>query len=314
MGAIAAASRGRRSPQDTTLPRRSPMSSLFLSLVVIASASATDHAEIDDALCPTTAVGLGQSIETTFIAWDQTDQKAYLAARDRVFIQLDCITELLNPAIAADVHAIMAMDAFMARRPEDMAAALRAYAAARPEVPLAERIGLPPALAAAAAEAAASVSTPEAPLPDSVSFWVDGAPATMWSQTRPAILQATAADESERIWTDRVPLGGPLPTPPVWTSKAALVAASRSKRRAVIWWTSSGVSAVTSGGLWWAALKARSEFNGYADTVAASGPLPNTQRTAVTETAQRANRLGVAAQIFSGATLGLGAVALTVSF
>ena len=250
----------------------------------------------------------------TFAAWEKTDKAAYLAGRDRIFTQLDCISELLTPMLAADVHAVMALDAYMTRRPDDMAAALRAYAAIRPDLPLAERLKMPPPLAVAAADAVARVAQPEEPLPESVSFWVDGTPATAWAPTRPSILQATAADASNRIWTERVPLGGPLPQHPAWTSKEALLAKTKAKRRNTIWWTSTGAGALASGGLWWAALSARAEFNGYADTVAANGPLADNRRTEVEATAQQANRLGIAAQILSGTTLGLGVIAFTRSF
>ena len=278
------------------------------------TSGADAQAEDVGTLCPATAAGLMKSVEATFAAWEETNKDAYLAGRDRVFTQLDCMTELLTPTLAADVHAVMALDAYMTRRPDDMNAALRAYAATRSDLPLADRLKLPPPLAVAAADAVAQVAQPEEPLPESVSFWVDGTPATAWASTRPSILQATAADASSRVWTERVPLGGPLPQHPAWTSKEALLAKARAKRRNTIWWTSTGAGALASAGLWWAALSARSEFNGYADTVAASGPLADSRRTEVEATAQRANQLGVAAQILSGTTLGLGVIAFTRSF
>ena len=282
---------------------------LFLSTV-----SASEPEGSVDALCPATAESVETSLAATFAAYG-VDGQQYLAARDRVFTQLDCVTEILPPAVAADVHAVMALDAFIARRPdEEVQAALRAYASVRPEAPLAERITLQAQLAAAATQAVAEVSEADVPLPENVSFWLDGTPSTLWSERRPAIVQATAVDGSERIWTDRIPLGGPLPAPPDWTDSTALVAAARAKRRATIWWGSAGVSALATGGLWWTALRARSDFDAYANQVAANGPLPESQRGAVEATAPRANRLGVAAQVFSGATLGLSAVALTASF
>ena len=107
-----------------------------------------------DAVCPATAETLAADLAATFAAYG-VDGPQYLSARDRVFTQLDCVTEILPPAVAADVHAVMALDAFIARRPdEEVQAALRAYASVRPEAPLASRITLQAQLVSAATEAA----------------------------------------------------------------------------------------------------------------------------------------------------------------
>ena len=283
-----------------------------MSLLIVAVTAAAS-AQSPEPACPSSAEALQGSLTEVLAAWNALDQDAYKLRRDDVFTRLDCLAEVLPPATAADVHIVLALDAFRARQDDVLAGALRAYAHSRPDAPLADRVKLPGPLQAANDAALAAPGAAEQPLPEEVSFWVDGAASETWPADRTAILQAHALDDSDRVWTDRLPVGGPLPPIPAWVQPVPKDEVQR-KKRAGLWWTATGATALATGGLWWAALQERAAFQAYEDTVARSGPLAPGQRQEVEATADRANSLGIAAQALSGLTAGLTTVSLVVTF
>lgn len=277
--------------------------------VLIASALA----QSSTADCPSTSGQVQAALVDTFVAINSRDTLGYQASRDRALTRLACLTEVIPAEVAADLHVVLAFDAIGPGDDQTLKGALRAYALLRPDAPLESRLKLPGKMSDAAEAARKSERGPTDRLPDGGRFWLDGTPATEWPTDRTAVLQAEALDDSSRIWTTTLQVGGPLPRVPGWALPAP-ESESRRKVGAGWLWAAAGASAATTGGLWWAALQERSSFDDLTDAVAESGPLPDSQRQDADAIAARANRLGVAAQALSGVTVGLTTIALVVSF
>ncbi len=285
------------------------MTLLLAALTAAAAADAQPAAED----CPSTAAQVAAALADTFAAANRRDTPGYQTARDRTFTRLACLTEVLSPEVAADVHVVLAVDAVGPGDTETLSGALRAYALLRPNAPLANRLKMSSKMRAADDAVQRAEPGPTAPLPSGGRFWLDGREATSWPTDRTAVLQAQALDESARLWTTTLRVGGPLPAVPAWALPRAESEAAKNKR-AGWWWAATGASAAAAGGLWWGALQERAAFRAYEEQVAQSGPLPERQRQEVDATAARANQLGRVAQIFSGVTAGLTTVALVVTF
>lgn len=280
-------------------------------MTLLAALVALSPVALADPDCPSSSAQLAAHVAVTFEAFNDTDQVAYLAGRDRVFASLDCLDGRISSGLAADVHAVLALDAFIARRPDVAVAALRSYADLRPDAPLAARVMMPPALSALADEAESLPQSPEQALPGGVGFHIDGISVGSWRPERVAVVQAFATDASGRVWTDRIPLGGPVPVAPAWVEVVSSAADPQVQRGGRAWWWASGVGALASGGLWWGALREQAAFDDYASR---ERPLPPSLQQEVQSTADRANRLGAAAQVSSALTVGLSTVALIVAF
>jgi len=275
-------------------------------------ALAAGDARADDDICPSTVASLEAELATTLAAWNAKDRDGYLINRDRVFARLACVDARLPESVAADIHAVRALDAFAARRPDVATAALRARADLDAGGPLEARIEvIPPQLAELRAQAAALPESPSEPLPEGPTFWIDGQEASTWQPARVGVIQAPSTTDDGRIWTDQIPLGGPLPTAPAWTHENPPAELGGPRRPGRGWWWASGVTAATSGGLWWWALSEKSTFDGYLEE---PQPLDPSRRPDVERTLNRTNRLGTAAQVASGLTVGLTTVAVVVSF
>ena len=283
------------------------MTLLLAALTAVAAA----QSPADD--CPSTAAAVESALADAFAAANSRDTPGYQTARDQTFTRLACLTEVLPPAVAADVHVVLAVDAVGPGDTETLSGALRAYARLRPDAPLADRLKMSSKMRTAAEAAQQAEPGPTAPLPDGGRFWLDGSEASAWPTDRTAVLQAEALDDSARLWTTTLRVGGPLPAVPAWALPLPKSEAKK-KKRAGWWWAATGASAAATGGLWWGALQERAAFRAYEERVAQSGPLPESQRQEVDATAARANQLGRTAQVLSGVTAGLTTVALVVTF
>jgi len=287
-----------------------PGPALMPTLLLLALA--TGSARANDEVCPSTVAKLEDELAATLAAWNAKDRDGYLVRRDQVFALLGCVDARLPTTVAADVHAVRALDAFAARRPEVATAALRSRADLGAGGPLEARIEvLPPQLAQLITQAAALPESPLEPLPAGPTFWIDGEEATAWQPARVGVIQAPSASGDGRVWTDQIPFGGPLPTAPAWTYENPPAALGTPRRPGRGWWWASGVTAATSGGLWWWALSEKATFDAYLDE---PQPLDPSRRPDVERTLNRANRLGTAAQVASGLTVGLTTVAAVVAF
>lgn len=281
--------------------------------LLLAALTAVASAQTPAEDCPSTAAQLQSALSSAFSAASSRDTPAYQVARDQTFTRLACLTDVLPSQIAADVHVVLAIDSVGPGDSETLQGALRAYAILRPDAPLADRLKMSRRMGEVAKAAEQAVAGPTEPLPEGGRFWLDGTEATAWPTDRTAVLQAEALDDSARLWTTTLRVGGPLPAVPAWALPVPESEANR-KKRAGWWWAASGASAAAAGGLWWGALRERAAFGTLEDQVAESGPLPASQRQEVDATVQRANRLGRSAQALSGVTLGLTTVALVVTF
>lgn len=185
----------------------------------------------DEAACPVSVDQLATHLDEAISAWNRKDKAGYLAKRDQIWSGLDCVDARLPASVAGDLHAIRALDGFASRQEDVATAALRSYAELGAGPPLDERLAfIPPGLASLLEQAAALPESASEPMPEGPTFWVDGQETSTWRSERVGVIQAPSASDDGRIWTDQIPLGGPLPTAPAWTYDSPPTAAGVNRR------------------------------------------------------------------------------------
>jgi hypothetical protein len=299
----------------------------MLSLLLLASAAL-------GAPCPATTAELEEQARAGVLAFEELDASGFDLAVEQVRLMAGCPDAAVDSVVVAQLHLLMALDAYMAQDNERARAAFRAVLAADP--------GFQPAATLAPKgnplrdlfeQARRDPEQPgaELALPSEGDFWVDGLPAGSRPTDRPFVLQWIGAEGDVR-WSAYLPMGAHLPIevlaamhekdsmevfsvapPPPRVREPAVASASSGDRRGpgVPLLVSAGGVAAVSGGLLAASLAARGQWRAAVEECVTWDGCADDPQGALTDhaaLAERARLLGFAAQGGAGLALGLGLV------
>ena len=299
----------------------------MLSLLLLTSALA-------GAACPVSTTAIGHLADNGIVAFEAMDAAAFEDVVRQIRESVSCPDAAVDGVVAARLHLLMALDAYIRQDPERAQAGFRAVLASDPSfVPSSSLAPRGNELRDLWYAASKDEPGPTADLakPTVGSFYVDGLPATARPSDRPFVLQWI--DEEGRVrWSDYLPAGAHLPIEvlaamheedrmdvfkqapppnPVDVPQPSVVDEGRGSGASATLFAGAGGAAVVSGGLLAAALVTRGKWNDAVQECVTWGGCdadPDGALQAQAELAQRARVLGYAAQGSAGLALGLGLV------
>ncbi|MFH1465243.1 MAG: hypothetical protein ABIO70_12730 [Pseudomonadota bacterium] len=285
------------------------------------------------AACPATLEDLAAALDASVEAFRAMDAESFEAGKAAVKQVITCPSGVVEPAVARQVHLIMALDAYLSQNPDQARAAFRAVRFTDPGYGLPLEIAPRGNLMRELFEG--STGGPEAATvalasPSHGEFYVDGRPATRRPTERPFVLQWV--DEGRVRWSDHLPAGAHLPMSllaslqdedPMAVFKAGVAAPSqpalavpppvappeRGVKPGVVLLGAGGVSAVGALGLGVAALAGRHGWQQALDDCVIGEACEGDPQAAMADLDERAGRvraLGYASQGAAGLALGLG--------
>ncbi|MFZ5479803.1 MAG: hypothetical protein ACOZNI_23765 [Myxococcota bacterium] len=253
------------------------------------------------AACPTLAVDLADTSRAILRAYEDLDQAAYEAGQRLLLTQLACVNEPLRPAMVAELHRLVGLDAFLAGDEARALVAFRAALAGDPAwVPPKAVFPADHPLHALLAKAKA------APEGGGLSLWappdglllVDGKPGARVLPGRGAIVQRVgpAGVVTHSAW---IGPGTPLPDwllPPREAEAPPPTTVARAKPRVAVaplaFGAAAGVTGIAGGALYAVAWSERARFDD-----------PALPRDEIEPTAKRVNGALVGAAAAGGVAL-----------
>ncbi len=237
---------------------------IVLASVVLACHTTAAHASCEE---PGERSTVLLSVAKAEQAFHQMDIDGFHAARDQALTELPCLVDPLQPADAARIHVLGALDAFTRNDETAAVNALRSVLRADPTyalpaelVPEGHALRLQLEVAATIADSAPR-SLPD---PSDGALLVDGNEATVAPADRPFILQLRQQSGDIQV-TSYVQSRGPLPlwaTPAPAPRELGLVVEAPPPTPARPWgWVgAAGASAVAAGALWGMNARSRAAF------------------------------------------------------